>query len=107
MSQTRTPTQTTVTNGSLTRRGFMAGAGAAAVSFALMEPSLVRGSAANSKINLGLIGCGGRGIWIAKLFQQHGGYNIVAVADYFQDRADDAGKQLGVPEANRFTGLNG
>ena len=85
----------------------MAGAGAAAVSFAVMEPGLVRGSAANSKINLGLIGCGGRGTWIAKLFKQHGGYNIVAVADYFQDRVDDAGKQLEVPEANRFTGLKG
>jgi myo-inositol 2-dehydrogenase/D-chiro-inositol 1-dehydrogenase len=107
MSRSRTFTEASATNASLTRRGFMAGAGAAAMSFAVMEPGLVRGSAANGKINLGLIGCGGRGIWIAKLFQKHGGYNIVAVADYFQDRADDAGRQLGVPEANRFTGLNG
>ena len=107
MSQARQSTETAAAQPSLTRRGFMATAGAAAVSFAVMEPGVVRGSAANSKINLGLIGCGGRGTWIAKLFQQHGGYNLVAVADYFQDRADSAGKQLGVPEANRFTGLNG
>ena len=107
MAQSHKPTETAVTNPSLTRRGFMAGAGTAAVSFAVMEPGFVRGSAANSKINLGLIGCGGRGTWIAKLFKQHGGYNLAAVADYFQDRVDDAGKQLEVPEANRFTGLKG
>jgi predicted dehydrogenase len=107
MSQPRKPTEATTINTPLTRRGFMAGAGAAAVSFAVMEPGLVRGSAANAKINLGLIGCGGRGTWIAKLFKQHGGYNIVAVADYFQDRIDDAGKQLEVPQANRFPGIKG
>jgi len=107
MSHTRKPTDATVNNMSLTRRRFMAGAGAAAVSFAVIKPQLVRGSAANSKINLGLIGCGGRGTWIAKLFKEHGGYNVVAVADYFQDRADNAGNELGVPPANRFTGLKG
>jgi myo-inositol 2-dehydrogenase / D-chiro-inositol 1-dehydrogenase len=105
MSQSHKPTE--ATNPSLTRRGFIASAGAAAVSFAVIEPGLVRGAAANSKINIGLIGCGGRGTWIANLFQQHGGYNFTAVADYFQDRVDNAGKQLGVPEANRFTGLSG
>ena len=52
MSQPRKPTEAAVTKLSLTRRGFMAGAGAAAVSFAVMEPGLVRGSAAGSKINL-------------------------------------------------------
>jgi predicted dehydrogenase len=85
----------------------MAATGAAAVSFAVIQPGLVRSTAANSKINLGLIGCGGRGTWIAKLFRDNGGYNVVAVADYFQDRADNAGNELGVPQANRFTGLKG
>jgi len=90
----------------LSRRGFMAGAGAAALSFAVARPDVVRG-AAGSKINLGLIGCGGRGTWIADLFKQHGGYNLAAVSDYFQDRADSAGEKLGVPSANRFSGLSG
>jgi len=107
MSPLRKPTELSATHPSLTRRGFMAGAGAAAMSFAVIRPGLVRGTAANSKINLGLIGCGGRGTWIAKLFRDNGGYNIAAVADYFQDRADGAGNELGVPQANRFTGLNG
>lgn len=88
------------------RREFIAQAGAAAVSMTLIEPGLVRGTAANSKIRLGLVGCGGRGGWISGLFQKHGGYEIVAVADYFKDRADDVGGALGVPEASRFTGLS-
>jgi len=91
----------------INRRRFMAGAGAAALSFTIARPELVRGAAANSKVNLGLIGCGGRGTWIAELFQQHGGYNVVAVSDYFQDRIDNAGEKLGVPVANRFPGLFG
>jgi myo-inositol 2-dehydrogenase/D-chiro-inositol 1-dehydrogenase len=107
MSHTRKPTDVSPSSQSLTRRGFMAGAGAVAVSFAVVQPGLVRGTAANSKINLGLIGCGGRGTWIAKLFRDNGGYNVTAVADYFQDRADNAGNELGVPQANRFTGLKG
>ncbi len=107
MSHTRKPTDASRSSKSLSRRGFMAGAGAAAMSFAVIRPGLVRGTAANSKINLGLVGCGGRGTWIAKLFRDNGGYNVTAVADYFQDRADNAGNELGVPQANRFTGLNG
>ena len=94
-------------SGRINRRRFMAGAGAAALSFTIVKPELVRGTAANSKVNLGLIGCGGRGKWIAELFKQHGGYNVVAVADYFQDRIDSAGEKLGVPAANRFPGLSG
>jgi predicted dehydrogenase len=85
----------------------MAATGAAVASFTVIKPGLVRGTAANSQVNLGLIGCGGRGTWIAKLFKAHGGYNVVAAADYFQDRADGAGNAVGVPQANRFPGLKG
>lgn len=90
----------------LSRRAFMATAGAAAT-WSMLEPQQVRGFAANGKVNIGLIGCGGRGAWIAGLFQEHGGYNLVAVADYFQDRVDDVGTKFNVPEANRLTGLAG
>jgi myo-inositol 2-dehydrogenase/D-chiro-inositol 1-dehydrogenase len=89
------------------RRRFIAGGGAAALSFAVVKPELVRGTEANSKIKLGLIGCGGRGTWIAELFKQHGGYEIVAAADYFQAKVDSFGEKLGVPPARRYTGLSG
>jgi myo-inositol 2-dehydrogenase/D-chiro-inositol 1-dehydrogenase len=91
----------------ISRRGFIAGAGAAALSFTVVKPGLVRGYGANSKVDLGLIGCGGRGTWIAELFKQHGGYNVVAVADYFKDRTDSAGEKLGVASTRRYTGLSG
>jgi len=91
----------------MTRRRFIAGTGASVVAFTVAQPELLRGAEANSKINLGLIGCGGRGKWIANLFQKHGGYNFVAVADYFQDHTDEAGEKLKVPAANRYTGLSG
>lgn len=91
----------------LTRRRFLASAGAATVSFSVLAPALVRGSQANSRLAIGLIGCGGRGTWIAQLFKKHGGYDVVAVADYFKDKVDAAGQKLEVPESKRFTGLQG
>jgi predicted dehydrogenase len=93
------------TGKAITRRKFIAGA--TALSFTVVKPQLVRGTGANSKINLGLIGCGGRGIWIAALFQKHGGYNLVAGADYFQDRVDNLAKRCKVPQNHLYTGLSG
>ncbi|MGD0697164.1 MAG: Gfo/Idh/MocA family oxidoreductase [Terriglobia bacterium] len=91
----------------LSRREFLAGTGAAAVSINLMRPETVSGTEANSKIAIGLIGCGGRGTWIADLFLQHGGYQVVAAADYFRDRVDAFGEKFRVEPARRFTGLSG
>ncbi len=91
---------------SVNRRKFMAGAGAAALSFTVIKPELVRGAAANSKIRLGLVGCGGRGTWIANLFNANGNYEIVAAADFFQDRVDSFGGKYNVPKPKRFTGLS-
>jgi len=93
--------------GGVNRRRFIAGAAAVSLSFNVFEAGLVRSYAANSKLNLGIIGCGGRGTWITGLFAAHGGYNIAAVADYFQDRCDNCGGKFNVPESNRFTGLAG
>lgn len=90
----------------ITRRKFLATSGAAAVGLTILKPHLLGGAEANSKINLGLIGCGGRGTWIADLFVRSGNYNLVAVADYFQDRVDAAGGKFNVPENKRFTGLS-
>ena len=91
----------------ITRRRFIAGTGASVLAFTVLKPDLVRGAEANSKIDIGLIGCGNRGKWVADLFQKNGGYNVVAVADYFQDHADEAGAKFNVPAASRYTGLSG
>ena len=93
--------------GTLSRRRFLANAGSAALTLSVVRPEVARGSAANTKIDLGLIGCGARGRWIADLFQKHGGYTVVALADYFPDKVNEVGDALGVPPARRFTGLAG
>jgi len=92
---------------SFTRRKFIATTGTAAIgAFTIVNPLLVSGSVANTKIRIGIIGCGGRGTWIAKLFKKHGGFEVVAGADYFQDKVDEFGAQLGVSKDKLFTGLS-
>jgi predicted dehydrogenase len=89
------------------RRQFLAGTGAFAASVSVLKPSLVFGADAGAKLNFGLIGCGGRGSWIVDYFRNHGGFNLVAVADYFQDKVDAVGNKFGVPAAQRYPGLSG
>jgi myo-inositol 2-dehydrogenase / D-chiro-inositol 1-dehydrogenase len=90
----------------LARRDFLSRAGAAALSLTILPAGLVRGAQAAGRIRLGVIGCGGRGSWIAALFRRHGGYEITAAADYFPDRVDAFGAAHGVPTGRRFTGLS-
>ena len=55
-----------------------------------LHPSLVRGTAANSAVRVGLLGCGGRGTEDATNLIDTGGARVVALADMFQDRLDEA-----------------
>lgn len=90
----------------LPRRQFLAGA-ATAAAVTVLKPSLVFGAQANSVVDLGLIGCGGRGSWIAQLFADTGKYRLVACADYFQDRVDATGGKFQVAPERRYSGLSG
>ena len=89
----------------LRRRSFLTGA--AATGMTLLKPDIVRGYQANSTIELGLIGCGGRGNWITKLFDQTGKYRFVACSDYFQDRVDASGERLKIDSKQRYATLSG
>ncbi len=101
----------------LNRRRFIGGA--LAVTVSATQLAALRGLSADAplqetqpaefkrKIKLGLIGCGKRGSWIAKLFKQHGGYEVHALADYFPEAGDKCGDALGVDKARRFSGLSG
>lgn len=90
----------------ITRRDFLS-AGAAALSFTVVGAGAVRGTQANSRIKVGVVGLGDRGRMIAGMLQRHGGYEIVAVADYFEQVANAAGDRFGVSKASRFWGLSG
>jgi predicted dehydrogenase len=104
----------------LSRRTFFYGAAplaASALAFAAeQKPSSSKPAPSKSapakpasprKIKIGFVGQGGRGHWLAKLFQKHGGYQFHAVADYFPEVADRAGDVLGVDRSRRFSGLSG
>lgn len=100
----------------LNRRGFLCQSAAASATMVTAglaaEPAAKDAASApkpsfQRKIKLGVVGCGGRGGWIAKLFQKHGGYEMFALADYFQEAVDKSGDALGVDKSRRFTGLSG
>jgi len=75
--------------GEIHRRRFIGGA-AAAGGVLFIPAGLVRGSAANSAVRVGLLGCGGRGTEDATNLVETGGARVVALADMFQDQLDTA-----------------
>ncbi len=70
------------------RREFMGAATAAGLM--IIKPALVRGTAANSAVRVGLLGCGGRGTEDANNLVDTGGARVTALADLFQDQLDKA-----------------
>lgn len=94
------------THAEISRRRFLGGVTTTAATITISTQPL-RAADAAVKLNWGLVGCGGRGSWIANLFQKHGGYNLVAVADYFEDRVKAVGDKFQIPAERRFTGLSG
>jgi myo-inositol 2-dehydrogenase / D-chiro-inositol 1-dehydrogenase len=71
------------------RRQFI-GVAAGTAGAMLIKPSLVRGTAANSAVRVGVLGCGGRGTEDATNLVDTGGARVVALADMFQDQLDVA-----------------
>ncbi|HOZ48861.1 MAG TPA: Gfo/Idh/MocA family oxidoreductase [Candidatus Hydrogenedentes bacterium] len=88
------------------RRDFLKSA-AVSAGLTILPASVARGSAANSKLELGIVGCGGRGPWIGKLFEENSETKVVAVHDYFRDRVTAAGDTFGVAPDRRYVGLDG
>jgi myo-inositol 2-dehydrogenase/D-chiro-inositol 1-dehydrogenase len=71
------------------RRRFL-GVAAATAGIMFIKPELVRGTAANSAVRVGLLGCGGRGTEDATNLIDTGGARVVALGDLFQDQLDKA-----------------
>jgi len=88
------------------RREFLAGA-AAAATLTIVNAASVHGAPANSALELGLIGCGGRGNWVANLFQKNTPAKLVATADYFDNKAKQTGTRYTVPADRCYSGLSG
>src|SRR5215475_3284626 len=77
----------------VTRRKFIAVAAGTAGAI-LIKPSFVRGSASNSAVRVGLLGCGGRGTEDATNLVDTDGARVVALGDMFQDQLDIARKHF-------------
>src|SRR5712672_2739171 len=71
------------------RRKFLKSA-ATTAGVMFIKPSLVRGTAANSAVRVGLLGCGGRGTEDATNLVDTGNARVVALADLFRDQLDTA-----------------
>ncbi len=90
----------------LSRRHFLAQAGLGLAAVSTISRAVAQGSAANSRLRLGLIGCGDRGLGLlAPLFKEHGGYELSGVADYFEDRVRNAAEKFQLAPRQTFTGL--
>ena len=67
-----------------------------ASAFSIVAPQAVRAFQANSKITVGLIGCGDRGILVARLLKKNSGARLVALCDIFEDRIEHAKQAIPV-----------
>ncbi len=74
-------------DGKVGRRAFL-GTAAAAAGVMFIKPELVRGTAANSAVALGVLGCGGRGTAVGTGFVENTSAVVVALADLFPDRIE-------------------
>jgi len=83
---------------SVSRRGFLKQGALATAATALGAPSFVRARNANEKLNIAIIGSGGRG---AANLQGVGSENIVALCDVFAPAVDAAAKLH--PKARRYS----
>jgi len=72
----------------LARRQFLQSAGTTALTFTAASYSRILG--ANDQIQLGLIGCGGRGVHVMETFQKTNRVNVSAVCDVYAQRIDRA-----------------
>src|SRR6266436_360428 len=70
---------------------------------AIVPAAAIRGSAANSAVTVGLIGCGGRGTHDAGLLvKEVPNARLVALADVFEDRVARAKKATGVQNVKEY-----
>ncbi|MDP3851029.1 MAG: Gfo/Idh/MocA family oxidoreductase [Luteolibacter sp.] len=87
------------------RRGFLSAAGLTTAALAM--PHIARSETGiGEKLRIGIIGCGGRSNSVGEMALKDGRFEVVALADYFQEAVDRQGEKFKVPADRRYTGLN-
>lgn len=87
------------------RRDFLAKAGLAAAAVSMPHIASAQ-NAGGGKLRIGIVGCGGRSNSVGDMALKDGRFEIVALADYFQQAVDEQGEKFKVPANRRFTGLD-
>src|SRR6185369_11315785 len=77
---------------------------AAAGGVLLLKPQTVFGSQANSTVEIGIVGCGGRGNWIGKFFPEFTGARVVALADVIQEHLNTTRDAFQVDKQRTYYG---
>jgi len=89
----------------VTRRRFVEAA-AAVAAFTIVKPGSARGTAAASKLTLGIVGVGGRGTFVGSRFAEHPDIQITAIADLYDDKLTPARETFKVPERRCYRGFD-
>jgi len=72
---------------------------------AIVPFAAVRGSAANSAVNVGLLGSGNRGTYVAGLMAKNTSARVVALCDLFDEKVAEAQKKLGLQDPKTYKDL--
>jgi len=85
------------------RRDFVRKAGvAAAVGWTVVKSQSVYGTPANSKVKIGLLGCGRRGTNVSRHFVRSENAEVTALADIYEDQIERAREVLPAPDAQAY-----
>src|SRR5690242_13500690 len=83
------------------RRRFLTGTLRATGAATLLAPAAQRALGANDRVVVGLIGCGGRGRYVAELMRESPGVEYAAAADVYLPNAEQA-RQWAGPKAQAY-----
>src|ERR1035437_5253527 len=83
------------------RRGFLK---TAATGILIVKRATAFGYQANSNVEVGLIGCSGRGNWVAPFVPEHTGARVVALADVVKDHLDSTAVTSKVAASRAYYG---
>jgi len=82
------------------RRQFLAASGG----WLILKPETAFGTQANSAVEVGIVGCGGRGNWIGPFFPEYAGARIVALADVVRRHLEETRLKFNVDASRAYYG---
>ncbi|MBI4892829.1 MAG: Gfo/Idh/MocA family oxidoreductase [Acidobacteria bacterium] len=86
------------------RRDFLK---AASAGLMILKPETAFSYQANSTVEVGVVGCGGRGNWIGPFFPEFAGARIVAAADVQQTSLSNTAEKWKVEKSRSYLGPDG